>query len=305
MSQAASPLRVLPDTAPPSAARRPAPSARHPTPIGVLVAAIALAIGLAWIVTTMLGLNAATPAGYWLGVVGGSAMLVVFLYPMRKRMSFMRRWGAAKPWFVAHMVCGIVGPLIVLVHSGFHIGSINAGVAMFCMLTVAASGIVGRFVYIRIHHGLSGAHWTLAELQAAVGASDAQVHSRLAFAPGVEQRLHALHQRLTLPGATALARVGKFMTAALHARVARTRCRRDLVLALKARAAAVGWDRSQYRRALAKSTRLVDDYVDAVQRAAQLAAYERIFSWWHVLHLPLVWLLVLSAVAHVVAVHAY
>jgi hypothetical protein len=176
---------------------------------------------------------------------------------------------------------------------------------MFCMLTVAASGIVGRFVYIRIHHGLSGAHWTLAELHAAVGASDAQVHSRLAFAPGVEKTLHEFHGRMVEPKATALARAGSFLTAALHARVARLRCRRDLAVALNARAAAVGWDRSQYRRALAKSTRLVDEYVDAVQRAAQLAAYERIFSWWHILHLPLVWLLVLSAIAHVVAVHAY
>lgn len=305
MSQVASAPRVLADVASSGAARRHAPGARQPTPVRTLVVAVGLAVGLAWFVTNAFGLTATSRLGYWLGVVGGSAMLVVFLYPMRKRLGFMRAWGAAKPWFVAHMVCGIVGPLIVLVHSGFHIGSINAGVAMFCMLTVAASGIVGRFVYVRIHHGLSGAHWTLAELQAAVGASDAQVHSRLAFAPGVEQRLHALHTRLMTPAPTVLARMAKFLTAALHARVARARCRRDLVVALKARAAAVGWDRSQYRRALAKSTRLVDDYLDAVQRAAQLAAYERIFSWWHVLHLPLVWLLVLSAIAHVVAVHAY
>jgi hypothetical protein len=67
----------------------------------------------------------------------------------------------------------------------------------------------------------------------------------------------------------------------------------------------VGWNGEQCRRAAAKSARLVDDYLDAVRRAAQLATYERIFSWWHILHLPLVWLLVLSAVVHVVAVHAY
>ena len=278
---------------------------RQPTGIRLLLVMTTAAVVLAWAINSWVGFSAASPAGYWLGVAGGCAMLVVFLYPMRKRLAFMRSWGPAKPWFIAHMVCGIVGPLIVLVHSGFHVGSVNAGVAMFCMLTVAASGIVGRFVYVRIHHGLSGAHWTLGELQAAVGASDAQVHSRLAFAPGVEQRLHELHERLSAPTPTALARVLKFLTAALHVRVARARSRRDLALALKARAAAVGWNRDQHRRALSKSTQLVDDYLDAVQRAAQLAAYERIFSWWHVLHLPLVWLLVLSAIAHVVAVHAY
>ena len=265
----------------------------------------ALAVGLAWLVTTTLGLTASSRLGYWLGVAGGCALLVVFLYPMRKRVGFMRAWGAAKPWFIVHMVCGICGPLIVLVHSGFHIGSINAGVAMVSMLVVAASGIVGRFVYIRIHHGLSGAHWTLSELQALIGTSDAQVHSRLAFAPAVEKHLHEFQQRLVRPNARALERVGAFLVAAPRSHLARARCRRDLMIALKARAAAGGWDRSQYRRALAKSTQLVDEYLDAVRRAAQLAAYERIFSWWHILHLPLVSLLVLSAIAHVVAVHAY
>ena len=34
-------------------------------------------------------------------------------------------------------------------------------------------------------------------------------------------------------------------------------------------------------------------------------AFERVFALWHVAHLPFVYLLVISAVVHVVAVHAY
>lgn len=273
--------------------------------MSTLLVVIALAIALAWLLTTTLGLTASSRTGYWLGVAGGSALLVVFLYPLRKRVAFMRHWGAAKPWFLLHMVCGVCGPLIVLVHSGFHIGSINAGVAMTCMLVVAASGIAGRFIYMRIHHGLSSAHWTLAELNALIGASDEQVHSRLAFAPGVEQRLHAYRAQLESRAETVAARAAGFLLAALRARRVRHACRRELTIAVKARAAAVGWDAGQLRRAFAKSERLVDDYLDAVRRAAQLATYERIFSWWHILHLPLVWLMVLSAIVHVIAVHAY
>jgi hypothetical protein len=286
--------------------RRPTPArGRPPTRVSTLLAVIALAVALAWLMTKALGLTASSRTGYWLGVAGGSALLVVFLYPLRKRVAFMRRWGAAKPWFLLHMVCGVCGPLIVLVHSGFHIGSINAGVAMTCMLVVAASGIAGRFIYVRIHHGLSGAHWTLAELNALIGASDAQVHSRLAFAPGVERRLHAFREQVGRHEATVGARAMAFVLAAFRARRVRRACRGELAIALNARAAAVGWDADQLHRASVKSVRLVDDYLDAVRRAAQLATYERIFSWWHILHLPLVWLLVLSAIVHVIAVHAY
>jgi hypothetical protein len=286
--------------------RRARPAARRPLRVRTLVVLTALAVGLAWWTTRSLGLKASSPSGYWLGVAGGIAMLLVFLYPMRKRIGFMRSWGAAKPWFIAHMVCGLGGPLLVLVHTGFHVGSINSAVALACMLVVAASGLVGRFVYLRIHQGLSGAHWTLAELHRRIGRSDAQMHSRLAFAPEIERRLHEYSQaQAVLPEAGAVRQIAVFLAAPVRGRIVRGRCRHDLTAALKSRAAAERWDRSQYRRAFAKTAQLVDDYLDAVQRAAQLTAYERIFSWWHVLHLPLVWLLVLSAIAHVVAVHAY
>jgi hypothetical protein len=50
---------------------------------------------------------------------------------------------------------------------------------------------------------------------------------------------------------------------------------------------------------------LIRHYVRAVQQVAQFGAYERLFSWWHMLHVPFLYMLVLSAIAHVVAVHMY
>ena len=51
--------------------------------------------------------------------------------------------------------------------------------------------------------------------------------------------------------------------------------------------------------------RLVQRYVNGVVRVAQFGAYERLFALWHVAHVPFVYLLVISAVVHVFAVHAY
>lgn len=43
----------------------------------------------------------------------------------------------------------------------------------------------------------------------------------------------------------------------------------------------------------------------AVVKVAHFTAYEKLFSLWHVAHIPFVYLLVLSSIVHVVAVHAY
>ena len=59
-----------------------------------------------------------------------------------ERVRFLQRMGSAKPWFIFHMVCGVVGPMAVIYHSTFRIGSQNALVAMVSMLLVA--GGTGR-----------------------------------------------------------------------------------------------------------------------------------------------------------------
>jgi len=45
--------------------------------------------------------------------------------------------------------------------------------------------------------------------------------------------------------------------------------------------------------------------VKLLRRVAQLSFYERLFSLWHLFHLPLFILLVISALVHVLAVHMF
>src|SRR5215831_7463863 len=104
--------------------------------------------------------------GYALGIVGGSAMLVLLLYPLRKRLRWMSFMGSTKHWFQTHMVLGIVGPLLILYHCTFTTGATNSNVALICMLVVSGSGLFGRYFYSRIHNGLYGSKATLADLQA-------------------------------------------------------------------------------------------------------------------------------------------
>ena len=55
--------------------------------------------------------------GYALGIVGGSLMLVLLLYPARKRAQWLHFIGGVPMWSRIHMTLGIVGSMLILFHS--------------------------------------------------------------------------------------------------------------------------------------------------------------------------------------------
>jgi hypothetical protein len=63
--------------------------------------------------------------------------------------------------------------------------------------------------------------------------------------------------------------------------------------------------RAQRRRLQAATNRLVKEHLKRVRRVATLRSYERLFSLWHVFHLPFFYMLVVAALIHVLAVHMY
>ena len=62
-------------------------------------------------------------------------MLVLLLYSLRKRYTWLRFLGPTPSWFRFHMVLGILGPLCILYHSNFTTGATNSNVALFAMST--------------------------------------------------------------------------------------------------------------------------------------------------------------------------
>ncbi len=271
----------------------------------LLIPAVCALVGSAWLLSRYAGYTAGSGVGYYLGVAGGVALLLVFLYPLRKRVHFLQSWGATKGWFALHMACGIGGPFLILAHCSFKVSSINAGVALASMLLVAASGIVGRFIYTRIHHGLYGTRISLAHLQSAVGVSAGKVSSRFQMAPQVEARLKAF-QAATIERPHSLAHSAwSFLTLGIRARWMFRRCTREFARTYRMHARSNNWDAARQTRDLAAAKALIGAYLSGMQRVAQFRRYERLFSLWHILHVPLVWMLVLTAIAHVIAVHAY
>lgn len=308
----AAPARQLPEApraqpARPIETRRPpeaAPPARWLTParIGFLLAALLIFLGLQlplgrWL-TPERGL------GYALGIIGGSAMLLLLVYPARKRWSWLRVLGSVKHWFQIHMALGIVGPLCILYHSNFSLGATNSNAALFAMIIVAGSGVVGRYLYSRIHSGLYGHRTTRAELQAVAD----ELRSKVAGAsliPELLTQLDAADRRLVDLGRSRLPT--PLLPLAVSARLWWERRRltrqaaRELHLAAS-RSHGVAERRGQVEKALRG---YIARRLQATRQVVEFEAYERLFSLWHVLHLPLFFMLLIAGVAHVVAVHVY
>jgi len=262
-------------------------------------------VGAAWQISQMRLFKPNDNAGYWIGVAGGSCMLALFVYPMRKYLRFMQGWGKVKVWFWVHLALGIGGPWLILVHAQFRIGSLNAGVALTSMCVVVLSGVIGRFIYVRINRGLDGERTSLHELRRRAGLVEDNARSRLHFCPPVEARLLAFEQHELHAQPEWTTHLRQVTVLPIQQWLTYLQCVRELRQPLHELALEHGWDVGDLRRRRRRARRLVDQYLHAVVRVAQYSAYERVFALWHLAHLPFVYLLVISAMVHVVAVHAY
>ena len=123
----------------------------------------------------------------------------LLLYSARKRVRWLRWLGSVTRWFEVHMVLGVLGPLCILFHSNFSLGATNSNVAFFSMLTVAGSGLVGRYLYAHIHFGLYGRKKTLEELRSSARRLQS-IGQGIPFLPQLLNRLQAAEQAILTSG---------------------------------------------------------------------------------------------------------
>ena len=268
----------------------------------VLVAAL---LYLGWNTQTQRYISPNRGFGYTLGIVGGSLMLLLLVYSLRKRWAWLSFLGSTPGWFRFHMVLGIAGPVCILYHANFATGATNSNVALFSMLTVAASGLIGRYIYVHIHHGLYGRKLELGELRA--GAEGLRsLSGSISFLPELVTRIESAEQRLLKAGPQ-LSFLGfaKPIVVNLVALEARWQLHRYIRQALYAGARKSAVVALEHKRLGFTARCYVDRRLAATRRVAGFEGYERLFSLWHALHIPLIFIMVIAAVIHVIAVHVY
>jgi hypothetical protein len=96
------------------------------------------------------------PYSHGLGIVGASMITIgVTMYSTRKRVKRLWNLGKLSRWLEVHIFLCLLGPLLVVYHTTFKAGGI-AAISLWCMLSVAASGIIGRFLYVQIPRNIKG-----------------------------------------------------------------------------------------------------------------------------------------------------
>ena len=236
--------------------------------------------------------------GYALGITGGVMMLLMLLYPLRKNWKVMSGVLRVKDWFRAHMILGILGPTAILFHCNFNLGSTNSNVALFSMLLVVLSGLIGRYVYRQIHHGLYGSQVTYKELLADYDAEKTLREFPEPMATKISAELDAIQLRAADTSSSLLT---QWQTVRIVSKSSNAMIKwlNKTIRSSKKESSSSEMDTLKSLKTQMKKE------VELLKKMSRLALYNHMFSLWHVLHLPIFLMLVITAIVHVVVVHMY
>ncbi len=231
------------------------------------------------------------PSGYigqTAGILAVSIFLFLWLYPLRKKFRWLAWTGAMSKWLDVHVATALVLPVLTAVHASWRFDGL-IGLGFWSMMVVFGSGIVGRYLYVRIPRSASGLELSAEEIATerrelveevarTAGLPTPQVESLLRSDPrpceglGVRQTLWRMAED----------EVGRWRAARSLERLCRSRAGSRLDGA-----------------ALRRIVRLASREMALTQQARMLAATHRVFRLWHVAHRPFALAALVAVLVHV------
>ena len=191
-----------------------------------------------------------------------------------------------------HMMLGVVGPVLVLFHADFHLGATNSNVALICMLLVAGSGVIGRYIYTRIHAQSARHRSDLQELRAVAERMRSQT-TTMAFLPELMEAIEREERRLFRPDAGPLRPAAACRSP--PCRALRWRAGGCTARSASAVEQAANRESAHHRAACAAASSVARDYVDRRLDAAAACGGVRLLR---------AAVLVVARAAHTAVLHA-
>ena len=228
--------------------------------------------------------------GMALGLLGTGLMVAMLAYSVRKSLVRSTWLGSTSHWLRFHIVCGVMGPLFILLHSSFHLPRGMIAVGFWCMVLVALSGGFGRYVYSwfpRMEGGRELA-WDeaaaqLTDLRIQLVASTASEHG-----PSIGQAV-ALVRDLDFQATSVLDLVWLRWEVFVRWRTIRGLLRRS--------------DLEHSARASAQATLAAQLRLKAGLESMRVAG--RLFRYWHLFHRPLASAMYLIVALHILGVFVF
>ncbi|MCP4416505.1 MAG: hypothetical protein GY805_07780 [Chloroflexi bacterium] len=226
------------------------------------------------------------PFGNWLGIIGTLLMVMTEIaYSLRKRTSLLNWAGPVRYWLSLHIFTGLIGPFMVLMHTGLQFRGL-AGITVLLTLIVVGSGFVGRYLYTALPRTLSGVTTSRRALEREVTAVSQRIVQFEAEKPKhVQQLVAELNQRSTTRNPL-LTIIGRSYYQWRFRRKLQRKIRRMDQLAAE--------QKQQLSQMLTRRR-------DLQRQTDMLQAARRVMRVWHILHIPFGLTLFFSVTLHVVA----
>lgn len=235
-------------------------------------------------------LKASGDVGQTAGILAFLIFVFLWLYPLRKKVRSLAWTGTIGRWLDVHVTTALGLPLLLTIHAAWRADGV-IGLGFMAMLVVCASGVIGRYLYVRIPRARSGVELTreelsveraalLGEIATALGEREDVVAAALT-PPAREGALGVwqLIERLMLDDARRFARVR---------RISREWATRP------------GVDRKR----IARAVKLASREMALTDQSRVLEATQRVFRYWHIAHMPFALTALIAVTIHVIVVIA-
>ena len=233
------------------------------------------------------------------GLIGQSAGIAAFalfiflwIYPLQKKFRQLTFGATRATWLNAHVIAGLCVPFLATLHAAWHFSGL-IGLGYGAMMVAWLSGIVGRYIYVRIPRSKSGVELTREELEAQRRA----VLQQIVDSTGIDGELleHALLSGSS-PTISPDANVLKAFVLMIGDDLRRWRAARQLQWDWQGASTA---EKESDREARSKLHGLMRNEIALMQQARMLDVTHRLLRYWHVAHKPMAIVALGAVVLHV------
>lgn len=241
------------------------------------------------------------PIGIKLGILGLSMFGIIFLYPLRKRWKWFQSKGNSRHWLDFHVLLGIFAPIVIALHASFKFQGI-AGMAFWLMLSVALSGIVGRYLYGQIPRRVNSAELSLKDAEELQGRLVEKLSTQMILSPRKLERLFRLPSEKQVsrwPMVVCLV----YMIWLDWLKIFRIAQIRMSQLSFAEKIATLGGLLSTNHRDLEAAISVARERAALSKRILFLSRAQQVFHLWHVVHKPFSYSFAVLAILHIAVVY--